>query len=67
MPGIALGLAASRAANGVVARLSRDVPPSDTLAYAMGALALGVVAVFASAWTARRAASLDAAQTLRGE
>ncbi len=67
LPGVALGLAASRAASTLLARLLPDVPPADPAAYAVGGMVLGATAILASAWPARRAASLDPVQTLRGE
>jgi putative ABC transport system permease protein len=67
VPGLALGLAASRATSGLLARVLQDVHPAGLSAYAVAAGLLGMAAIVASAWPAHRAASLDPVEALRRE
>ena len=67
MPGLALGLACSRAASKVLERFLYEVPATDPVAYGAGVLCLAFAAMVASLWPALRAARLDPVRALRAE
>jgi putative ABC transport system permease protein len=67
LPGLAVGLAASRAASGLIAQFLYQLPPTDTLAYGGAIICLTGVALAASAVPAYRAARVNPVQALRGD
>jgi ABC-type antimicrobial peptide transport system permease subunit len=65
--GCALGLAGAAAASGLLRSFLFGVSPFDPLVMILAAIAVFLLALLASALPARRAASVDPMQALRGE
>lgn len=65
--GAALGLAAAALVSRLLEGLLYDVRPLDPVSFAGAVAAILALALFASAIPARRAAAIDAAETLRAE
>jgi predicted permease len=65
--GSALGLGGAVAASGLVRSFLFNVSPYDPLVMSLAAIAVFLLALIASALPARRAASVDPMQALRGE
>jgi len=65
--GVTIGLGAAAAVTGLLQGLLYDVRPLDPVSFAGGAIVLVAVALVASLIPARRAASLNAIETLRAE
>jgi predicted permease len=65
--GLLLGLVAALAAVRALAGLLIGVAPADPVSFAAAAVILGLIALFATWWPARRAANIDPMRALRTE